>query len=123
QALGNLADTMGINSSEWRAIGPEAAEQVEIQAKFEGYIRRQSCQAEQASEMESVLIPEDIDFGLVRSISHEGREKLARIRPRSLGQAARIPGIRPGDIRILYVYLHREAAAGSRTPVSISGAA
>lgn len=80
-------------------------EQIEIQVKFEGYIQRQNEQVRQAARIEAVQIPDDIDYAAVRSLSHEGREKLARVRPRSLGQAARIPGLRPSDIQVLYVYL------------------
>jgi tRNA uridine 5-carboxymethylaminomethyl modification enzyme len=83
------------------------AEQVEIQAKYEGYIARQSQQVDHAASQEAVIIPDDLVYDLVRSLSHEGREKLAKIRPRTLGQASRIPGLRPGDIQVLYVHLER----------------
>ncbi|HLV81857.1 MAG TPA: hypothetical protein VKT32_16335, partial [Chthonomonadaceae bacterium] len=54
----------------------------------------------------------------VRALSHEGREKLSKIRPRSLGQAARIPGLRPGDIQVLFIHLeHRRRAAVAQSPV------
>ena len=83
------------------------AEQLEIQTKYEGYIHRQGVQVEQASKMEAVEIPLDIDYQVVRSLSHEGREKMSKIRPLSLGQAARIPGLRPGDIQVLYIHLEQ----------------
>jgi tRNA uridine 5-carboxymethylaminomethyl modification enzyme len=86
-----------------RAVG----EQVEIQARYEGYIQRQGEQVAQSSRMEAVLIPEDVDYAVVRALSHEGREKLAKVRPRSLGQAARIPGLRPGDIQVLSIHIEQ----------------
>jgi len=55
--------------------------------------------------LEHVAIPDDVNYEAVRSLSHEGREKLGKIRPRSLGQASRIPGLRPGDIQILSIHL------------------
>ncbi len=99
-------------------IAPQAVgEQVEIQARYEGYIQRQGEQVAQSSRMESVLIPEDVDYAVVRALSHEGREKLAKMRPRSLGQAARIPGLRPGDVQVLSIHIEqrRRARAESAT--------
>ncbi len=93
-----------------RAVG----EQVELQVKYEGYIQRQEIQVEQASKMEAVEIPDDMDYAVLRSLSHEGREKLGRIRPRSLGQAGRIPGLRPGDIQVLSIHLEQRRRAGNK---------
>ena len=64
--------------------------------------------------MEAVEIPDDMDYAVLRSLSHEGREKLGEIRPRSLGQAARIPGLRPGDIQVLYIHLEQRRKAGNK---------
>ncbi len=88
-------------------VSRAVSEQVEIQTKYEGYITRQGIQVEQASKLEAVVIPDELDYNLVPSLSFEGREKLTRIRPRSLGQAARIPGLRPGDINVLYIHLEQ----------------
>jgi tRNA uridine 5-carboxymethylaminomethyl modification enzyme len=85
----------------------EVAEQVEIRAKYDGYIARQGAQVEQFSRLEAVAIPGDVDYDAVRALSHEGREKLAKVRPRSLGQASRIPGMRPGDVQVLWIHLKR----------------
>ena len=63
--------------------------------------------------MEHLLIPEDIDYTVLRALSHEGREKLSRVRPRSIGQAARIPGVRPSDIAVLLVHLKQRRARES----------
>ncbi len=86
----------------------EVAEQIELAAKYEGFLRRQQQQVEQHQRMEHLLIPEDIEYSALRALSHEGREKLSRIRPRSIGQAARIPGIRPSDIAALLIYLKQK---------------
>ncbi|MFN3689907.1 MAG: tRNA uridine-5-carboxymethylaminomethyl(34) synthesis enzyme MnmG [Fimbriimonadales bacterium] len=83
----------------------EIAERVEIIAKYEVYLRKQQQQIEQMRKVEHWLIPDDLDYESLRAISKESREKLARVRPRTIGQAARIPGIRPADIACLMVYL------------------
>ena len=70
-----------------------------------GYITRQGREVSKHRRLEERAIPEEFDFRTIRALSHEGREKLARIRPRSLGQAARIPGVTPADVSILLVWL------------------
>jgi len=87
-------------------------EQVEIQCKYDGYIQRQSAQVESAGRREDVSIPEAFDFRAIRSLSNESRDTLTRVRPVSLGQAARAPGVTPADIAILSVHLeqHRRRA-------------
>ncbi len=90
------------------------SEQVEIQTKYEGYIARQQSQQVEYGKLESILIPSDMDFAVIRSLSMEGREKLGRIRPASIGQAARIPGLTPADLHILMIMLEqRKRAAGA----------
>ena len=83
----------------------EVIAEVEIEAKYEGYIKRQLAQVERLRRLEDKRIPEDLDYGKVKNLSSEGREKLSRVRPRTLGQAARIPGISQADLSILMVYL------------------
>ncbi len=88
---------------------------VEIEVKYEGYIRRQNEKIEQFRRMERVLIPKDLDYDLVQGISREAREKLDHIRPVSLGQASRISGVKPADITNLVYHLkkvHHAASAG-----------
>ena len=89
-------------------VSSAVREQVEIQTKYEGYIVRQGEQVEQFSKLEGVEIPESMDYAVLRSISHEGREKLMKVRPRSLGQASRIPGLRPGDVQVLSIHLEHQ---------------
>ena len=86
-------------------ISPEAWEQVEIEAKYAGYLARQAAQIERARRMEERPIPPDLDYAAVPHLRNEAREKLARIRPRSLGQAARISGIGPSDLAVLMIHL------------------
>lgn len=80
-------------------------QQVEIQTKYEGYIARQMSQVVEYHKLESIGIPADMDFMSIRALSMEGREKLGRIRPASVGQAARIPGLTPADLHILLIML------------------
>jgi tRNA uridine 5-carboxymethylaminomethyl modification enzyme len=81
--------------------------QVEIEIKYEGYNKRQNSEIEKFEQQESLNIPEDFDYKKIKSLSTEGIEKLSKIRPRSIGQAARINGVTSADIAILLVYMKR----------------
>jgi tRNA uridine 5-carboxymethylaminomethyl modification enzyme len=83
----------------------DALRQVEIEIKYEGYIQRQLEEIERFEKYEAIEIPEDFDYTKVKSLSSEAREKLMRVRPRSIGQASRISGVSPADISVLMVYL------------------
>ncbi len=85
----------------------EIIEQVEINVKYEGYIARQEEDIEDFKKFESMTIPENFDFKSVVSLSTEGKEKLSRIRPRSIGQASRISGVVSSDVSVLMVHLRR----------------
>jgi tRNA uridine 5-carboxymethylaminomethyl modification enzyme len=98
QALPELAD-----------VPRHALNQVEIAEKYEGYIDRQQAQIDRHRRLEEREIPTGFDFHAIRGLSHEGREKLARIQPRSIGQAARIPGVTPADISILMVWVESKS--------------
>ena len=80
-------------------------EQVEIQIKYEGYIKMQEAQVEKFKKLEEKLLPENIDYEKVNGISLEGRQKLNKFKPRSVGQASRISGVSPADISVLLIYL------------------
>lgn len=82
-------------------------EQVEIHAKYEGYINRQIEQVERYLKQEGTLIPEDIDYAALPGLRIEARQKLIKLRPLSLGQAGRISGVSPADITVLSIYLHK----------------
>lgn len=83
----------------------KALEQVEIELKYEGYIQRQQDLIKKMEKLEEVKIPESFDFLKLKTISNESKEKLHKVRPRSIGQASRISGVSPSDISILLVYL------------------
>jgi tRNA uridine 5-carboxymethylaminomethyl modification enzyme len=84
---------------------PEVMEQLEIELKYEGYIKRQQEMIDKMEKFEETQIPLMLDYSSIQSLSTEGREKLSRIKPRSIGQASRISGVSPSDISILLVYL------------------
>lgn len=81
--------------------------QVELDVKYEGYVARQERQIRQFEKLEKLRIPEDFNYDALRGLSNEAKEKLAEIRPMSVGQAARIPGIRNADVALLTVTLDR----------------
>ncbi len=88
-------------------VPPAVVEQLEIQYKYEGYIKRQLAAVEQMVNLEKKYLPPDFDYDRVPGLSNEVRQKLKDIQPRSLGQAARISGVTPAAIAILLVYLKR----------------
>lgn len=90
-----------------RSIHPDVAKQVEITAKYQGYIEHELLSARKARAMESASIPESMDYWKVPSLRHEAREKFSRIRPGNLGQASRIQGITPADIAVLMVNIKK----------------
>lgn len=88
----------------------KVAEQVEIQAKYKGYIERQKAEIERARRSESVKLPPDIDYSGVKGLSAEVCEKLQRNRPETLGQAGRVPGVTPAAISLLLIHLKKQSA-------------
>ena len=80
-------------------------EEVEIQVKYEGYIKMQEAQVEKFKKMEKKILPQDIDYEKISGISLEGRQKLNKFKPHSIGQASRISGVSPADISVLLIYL------------------
>ena len=89
-------------------LPPDVIEKVEIEIKYEGYIKRQQAQINELRRLERRLIPADIDYEAVGGLRAEAREKLARIRPLSIGQASGISGVNPADITVLLIYLAKE---------------
>lgn len=89
-------------------ITEEVKQQVEISITYEGYIKKQLEQVDKMKRLEEKLIPEDIDYALVANLRDEAREKLADIRPISIGQAGRISGVSPADISVLMIYLEQQ---------------
>jgi tRNA uridine 5-carboxymethylaminomethyl modification enzyme len=112
--LSDLAQTEVLSSSSYflnlrsscdDQLFTEVIEQIEIELKYEGYIKRQKEEVERCKKFEMFHIPDDIEYGSIMSLSTEGREKLKKIRPASIGQASRINGVTPADISVLMVYL------------------
>lgn len=96
--LSAFIDTLG-------GINNEIVEQAEIRIKYQGYIDKERDLANKLGKLENVVIKDDLDYQQLTSISFEAREKLEKIRPRTIGQAARISGVSPADISVLAIYL------------------
>ncbi len=88
----------------------EVLKEVEINIKYEGYIKKSMEEAKKMLELENKIIPEDIDYKNIPNIASEAREKLEEIRPLTLGQASRISGVNPSDIAIISIYLKKRGA-------------
>ena len=95
--------------SDAQNVSKDVSEQVEILIKYDGYLKRQEFQVEQGSKLEKYRIPDDIDYSKFENISSETRDKLQKIRPKTLAQASRIGGVKPVDISVLMVMLDRHA--------------
>ena len=85
----------------------DVCEQVEISLKYDGYIKRQKAQIEQFKKLESTILPDEIDYMSLMGLRTEARQKLTKIRPKSVGQASRISGVSPADIAALLLYLKK----------------
>lgn len=115
----SLADRLGIAASaadaaEWIAqTSAGIAEQLEIQAKYAGYIERQAQEIERQRRAETLPLPNDLDYDRVHGLSTEIRQKLSSFRPHTLGQAQRIPGVTPAALSALAVHLKQRSAAGA----------
>ena len=88
-------------------ITPEAIEEAGIQIKYKGYIEREKFIAEKLRRLENIRIPENFDFHSMNALTIEARQKLSRIRPETIGQASRIPGVSPADVNVLLVKFGR----------------
>jgi tRNA uridine 5-carboxymethylaminomethyl modification enzyme len=111
--LSDLADIW----QEGRTIAPDLAEQVELEIKYEGYLKRQEQQIARFKHLEERKIPTGFPFTQVVGLSREVVEKLTSVSPRSLGQASRISGVTPAALSLLLVALERERRGGSATPL------
>ena len=88
-------------------INPDVLVQTEIQLKYEGYIEREKEQANKLARLEDLIIPETVDYDQMKSVSLEAKEKLRKIKPRTIGQAARVSGVSPSDISVILIHLGR----------------
>lgn len=83
----------------------EVTEQIDIELKYDGYIKRQRSQVEHFKKLENKVIPENVDYDDIHNLRMEARQKLSQIRPQNIGQASRISGVSPADISMLMIYL------------------
>jgi tRNA uridine 5-carboxymethylaminomethyl modification enzyme len=86
-------------------------DQVETEIKYEGYIRREHRRARDLVRKEGRTIPAWVDYSQIHGLSREATEKLSRVRPTSIGQAARVPGITPADVSTVLIHLEKQARA------------
>jgi tRNA uridine 5-carboxymethylaminomethyl modification enzyme len=100
-----------VSAAELAPEGPAVAEQVQIIAKYAGYIDRQADEIEKLRNSENTALPADFDYAAVKGLSNELRQKLEEIRPQTLGQASRIAGMTPAAISLLLIYLKKSASA------------
>ena len=114
QGLLDMIDLQGVQSLQpSETLSPQVREQVEIQAKYAGYISRQEDEVARQQAQEQAAIPEEIDYRAVRGLSIEVQQKLDAIRPQTLGQAGRISGVTPAAISLLWIHLKRMRAGRS----------
>jgi tRNA uridine 5-carboxymethylaminomethyl modification enzyme len=106
-SFNNLCEVLPELGETLSSYPKETIEQAEIQVKYEVYIEKEKELVSRMNQMEELEIPSVFDYGKVQSISSEAREKLGKIKPRTLGQASRISGINPSDVQILMVYMGR----------------
>tara|TARA_Y100000590_G_scaffold21948_3_gene25362 strand:+ start:2602 stop:4497 length:1896 start_codon:yes stop_codon:yes gene_type:complete len=111
----NYKDIQKLPNFDFEKIEPKVAEQVEVQAKYSGYIKRQKEEVERNRQHEETVIPKDMDYDKVRGLSKEVVEKLSEFHPVSLGQASRIQGITPAAISLLRIYLKRQSLSLKRS--------
>ena len=88
-------------------LDPNIFEQIEIEIKYEGYIKKQLAQVEQMRRMESRTLPHDLDYRTIKNLRLEAQEKLNKVHPTNLGQASRISGVSPADISVLVIWLSK----------------
>ena len=94
----------------WKEVAPQVAQQVEIQAKYAGYIDRQRDEIEKLRRHENVLLPGDLDYLAIGGLSNEVKQKLDDARPATLAQAARVPGVTPAAVSLLLIHLKKRGA-------------
>lgn len=98
-------DIIPLAGASEKELSDAVREEVEIKIKYDGYIKRQMMQAEQYKKMESRIIPDDTEYSAIHGLRLEARQKLDKIRPKSIGQASRISGVSPSDVSVLIVWL------------------
>ena len=105
--LTNIVPDLQEKIASIKCSGEEVVESTEINIKYEGYIRREQLSAEKLQRLDRITIPASFDYNTLQSLSTEARQKLSRIRPATIGEASRIPGVSPNDISVLLVLMGR----------------
>lgn len=95
-------------------LSREISEQVEVEIKYEGYIKKQLLQVEEMRRMEHKLLPEELDYRAISGLRLEAVEKLARVRPLNIGQASRVSGVSPADVSVLLIWLEQHRQRGEQ---------
>ncbi|MDQ8039828.1 MAG: tRNA uridine-5-carboxymethylaminomethyl(34) synthesis enzyme MnmG [Rickettsiella sp.] len=103
----NYNDLMQVEGLGPGIMDPQISEQIEIQAKYQGYIERQLTEIQRQARYEAILLPVDLDYNTVKGLSNEVREKLSQHKSLTLGQASRIPGVTPAAISLLLVHIKK----------------
>ena len=101
-------------NNENNRVAADVAEQVEIDAKYAGYIDRQQDEIDKLRRQENTIIPEDFDFNMVKGLSNEVKQKLTDVKPETLARASRIPGVTPAAISLLLIYLKKKSASSKK---------
>jgi tRNA uridine 5-carboxymethylaminomethyl modification enzyme len=96
------------------ALDDDTATEVELRIKYAGYVRKEEASVHRASRMEESLIPAEISYADLRGLRAEARQQLARVQPRTVGQASRIAGVTPADIALLLIHIERMRRARLR---------
>ena len=102
-----LAEVVPELKAKMENISDEIVESCEIQIKYAGYIKREQMEAAKLQRLDQIRIPDTFNFDEIQSLSTEARQKLSRIRPKSIGEAQRIPGVSPNDVSVLLVLMGR----------------
>ena len=105
--LNELANALPRLQQALAGFTKESIEQASIQVKYDTYIEKEKTLVERMSQLEELEIPDSFDYQKISSLGNEAREKLSRVKPRTLGQASRISGINPSDVQILMVFMGR----------------
>jgi tRNA uridine 5-carboxymethylaminomethyl modification enzyme len=119
-----LTGLIGTDESDWRVderLAEQVPLQVDVHAKYMGYIERQHEEIERQRRNEETRLPDALDYGQVHGLSNEVRQRLSEHRPVTLGQAARIPGITPAAVSLLLIHLKRRELAGRAAARAVPG--
>jgi len=105
--ISGLAEVLPALKAQIAELSEEVVESCEIQIKYAGYIKREQVEAAKLQRLDQIRIPDSFNYEEVQSLSTEARQKLSRIRPQSIGEAQRIPGVSPNDISVLLILMGR----------------